>query len=264
MTRSLCRAVVVLLCLTCTVPVAATVSAAENASSANDLKIVLVPYGWITGFTGKFGARGYETNVSNSFAQIDKYLNFAAMAHMEVVYRDTVGLLGEFNYARLGDQTSRKGVGLDGQMSFTMTDLAAFYRLGNVALGQQGSTASFDLLAGARIWTLDMKLSADYMQMGDSVHMQKSWVDPTVGARTNIRFNDRWYAELRGGVGGFGASSTFTWDAMALVGYNFWENATVLAGYRAVGLNYESGSGRDNFKANATLHGPVVGLAFTF
>ena len=30
------------------------------------------------------------------------------------------------------------------------------------------------------------------------------------------------------------------------------------------GLNYESGSGGDNFKANATLHGPVVGLAFTF
>ena len=28
-----------------------------------------------------------------------------------------------------------------------------------------------------------MKLSADYMQMVDSVHMQKSWVDPTIGAR---------------------------------------------------------------------------------
>ena len=262
MTRKLCRIVLVLLCLVCATLGAAPASAAE--SDASDLKIVLVPYGWITGFTGKFGARGYETNVSNSFAQIDKYLNFAAMAHMEVVYRDTVGLLGEFNYARLGDQTSRKGVGLDGQMSFTMTDLAAFYRLGNVALGQQGSTASFDLLAGARIWTLDMKLSADYMQLGDSVHMQKSWVDPTIGARTNIHFSKNWYGELRGGVGGFGTNSTFTWDAMALIGYNFWENATILGGYRAVGLNYESGSGRNNFKANATMHGPVIGMAFTF
>ena len=53
-------------------------------------------------------------------------------------------------------------------------------------------------------------------------------------------------------------------DTTALIGYNFWENATVLGGYRAVGLNYESGSGRNNFKANATLHGPVIGLAFTF
>lgn len=51
---------------------------------------------------------------------------------------------------------------------------------------------------------------------------------------------------------------------MALIGYNFGENTTILGGYRAVGLNYESGSGRDNFKANATIHGPVVGMAFTF
>ena len=262
MTRKLCRAILVLLCLACAAPVG--VPAAAGESAADDLKLVVVPYGWITGFTGKFGARGYETNVSNHFAQLEKYLNFAAMAHLEMIYRDTVGLLAEFNYVKLGDQTSRRGVALDGQMTFTMSDLAAFYRLGTFALGQQGSSASFDLLAGARIWTLDMKLSAEYMQMGDSVHMQKSWVDPIVGARTNIRFNDKWYAELRGGVGGFGASSTNTWDAMALIGYNFWENATVLAGYRAVGLNYESGSGRDNFKANATLHGPIFGLALTF
>lgn len=145
-----------------------------------------------------------------------------------------------------------------------MSDLAAFFRLGTVPLGDQGGVASFDLLAGARIWTLDMKLSADYMQMGDSVHMQKSWADPIVGARTRIRFNQNWYADLRGGVGGFGANSTFTWDAMTLIGYNFWDNATILAGYRAVGLNYETGSGRDNFKANTTMHGPVVGLAFAF
>jgi len=108
-----------------------------------------------------------------------------------------------------------------------------------------------------------MKLSAEYMQMGDSVHMQKCWVDPTSGARTNIRFNDRCYADLRGGVVLGRASSTFTWDVMPLIGYNCWQNATVLAGYRAVDLNYESGSGRDNFKANATLHDPVVGLAST-
>jgi hypothetical protein len=257
------RAVLILLCLTWAIVGPAPVAAAES-TAANDLKIVLVPYGWLTGFSGTFGARGHETNVTNSFAQLDKYLNFAAMGHMEVIYRDTVGLIGEFNYARLGDQTSRKGVSLDGQMSFTMSDLAAFYRLGSYSLGEQGSTVSYDLLAGARIWTLDMKLSAEYMQMDDSVHMQKTWVDPIIGARTNIHFNDTWSAELRGGVGGFGANSTFTWDAMALIGYSFCENATLLAGYRAVGLNYESGSGRDNFKANATLHGPIVGLSFTF
>ena len=63
-----------------------------------------------------------------------------------------------------------------------------------------------------------MKLSADCMQMGNSGHMQKSCVDPTIGAHTNIHFSKNWYGELRGGVGVFGASSTFTWDAMAHIG----------------------------------------------
>ena len=48
------------------------------------------------------------------------------------------------------------------------------------------------------------------------------------------------------------------------IDYNFEENATVLAGYRTADLNYENGNGRDNFKANATLYGPVAGLEFTF
>ncbi len=264
MIRKLRCLIFVLLCLTYSFSVTTPALAVKTEPAPNDLKLVLIPYGWIMGFSGTFGAKGYETNVSSNFSQIDKYLNFAAMAHMEMTYRDTVGLIGDFNFAKLGDQTTRKGVALDGQMSFSMSDLAAFYRLGTVPLGEQGSTASFDLLAGARLWTLDMKLSAEYMQMDDSVHMQRSWVDPIVGARTHIVFTKNWYADIRGGIGGFGANSTFTWDAMAIVGYTFWENASVLAGYRAVGLDYESGSGRDNFKANTTMHGPVVGLAFTF
>ena len=36
-----------------------------------------------------------------------------------------------------------------------------------------------------------MKLSAEYMQMGDAVRMQKSWMDPTIGVRTDIRFSYR-------------------------------------------------------------------------
>lgn len=238
--------------------------AVETKDDSGDFKIVLVPYGWMTGFSGTFGARGHETRVTTSFADMSKYLNFAAMAHLEVLYRDTVGLIAEFNYAGLGDQVSRRGVSLDGQMSFTMSDVALFYRIGTIALNEDGGKVSFDVLGGVRIWTLDMGLSADYLQYGDSIHMQRTWVDPVVGARASIHFNKKWLLDLRGGVGGFGVSSTFTWDAMGLIGYNFWENATLLVGYRAVGLNYEEGSGRNAFKANATLHGPVLGLSFTF
>ena len=40
------------------------------------------------------------------------------------------------------------------------------------------------------------------MQMGDAVRMQKSWMDRTIGVRTDTRFSYRWYADLCGNVGG--------------------------------------------------------------
>ena len=38
--------------------------------------------------------------------------------------------------------------------------------------------------------------------------------------------------------------------------------AAFLAGYRALDINYEDGSGNDYFKLDATIHGPVLGLNF--
>ena len=57
MTRILCRAVLVLLCLACAMPGPAPASAAEGSARANDLTIVLVPYGWLTVLSGKIDTK---------------------------------------------------------------------------------------------------------------------------------------------------------------------------------------------------------------
>lgn len=252
-----------LLVLVLVMPAAAQTMQTQDPSG--DFTFTLAPYAWLTGLSGKVGARGLETKVDMSFADMSKYLNFAAMGHAEMLYRDTLGLLGEFNYALLGDQASGKAVALDGQMNSIMSDVAAFYRLGTFPLGQDGSCpASFDLLAGARIWSLDMRLRADYRLHERSIHIQKAWVDPIVGGRAAFHLNKKWRLDFRAGVGGFGAGSAFTWDAMGLLDYTFWEHGRLLLGYRAVGVNYDQGSGRSAFKYNTVMHGPVIGLAFTF
>ncbi|BAH73620.1 hypothetical protein DMR_01290 [Solidesulfovibrio magneticus RS-1] len=64
-------------------------------------------------------------------------------------------------------------------------------------------------------------------------------------------------------MGGFSVSSVLTWDTTAVIGYTFWEHGTFWAGYRAVGDNYTS-NGKNAFKFDAVLHGPIIGLAFTF
>ncbi|MBV5337552.1 MAG: hypothetical protein J0653_06295, partial [Deltaproteobacteria bacterium] len=156
-------------------------------------------------------------------------------------------------------------ISLDAKSSLVLSDIAAYYRLGTASLGKDGGNpASFDLLAGVRIWGVGMTLDLNTAQMGRTVSMQKTWVDPIVGARAIFALSEKWHLEMRGGVGGFGISSGITWDAGALVGYSLWDHGTLLMGYRAVGVNHSEGSGRNAFKFDATLHGPIIGLAFTF
>ncbi|WP_243313417.1 hypothetical protein [Fundidesulfovibrio agrisoli] len=240
--------------------------AARAQTADSDLKVTLAPYAWLTGFNGTIGVRGAQATVNASFADLSKYLNIGAMLHADMLYKDTFGLLGEINYAQLGDQASGKRVSLDGQMGLFLSDIAAFYRIGTMPLGKDGSCpTSLDILAGARIWSLGLNLNTQNALGGShTVSKQKSWVDPVVGARAQFRITDKWGIDLRGGVGGFGISSAFTWDAMAMLGYTFWDHGTFLVGYRAVGVNHTEGSGKDYFKFDATLNGPVVALAFTF
>ena len=61
-------------------------------------------------------------------------------------------------------------------------------------------------------------------------------------------------------IGGFGVSSDFTWQVAALIDFQPWKNVAILAGYRAIGTDYETGSGADKFVFDATIHGPVVGI----
>ena len=242
-----------------------TAPAAQAETADRDLQVTLAPYAWLTGFNGTVGVRGAQATVNASFADLSKYLNIAGMLHADILYRDTFGLLGEINYAQLGAQSSGGRASLDGQMGLFLSDIAAFYRVGTAALGKDGACpTSLDILAGARIWSLSMRLNSESFFTSRSIYKNKSWVDPVVGARVGMRLSDKWEIALRGGVGGFGISSALTWDAMALLGYSFWDHGTLYLGYRAVGANHTEGSGKDYFKFDAMLNGPILAFAFTF
>ena len=239
-------------------------SAAQSGpvkTSNDDFRFNLTPYAWLTGLSGTVGARGFQTHVNTSFADLSKYLNLAAMIHADVLYRETVGVLADFNYAQLGDQASGKHVSFDATSSLILSDVAAYYRLGTASLGKDGGCpASFDLLAGARIWSLGMRLNTESALTNHDVSKQITWADPIVGARALLHLNEKWLLDFRGGVGGFGVSSAFTWDAMALLGYSFWDHVTVLLGYRAVGVDRD----QQGTRFDMTMHGPILGLACTF
>lgn len=65
-----------------------------------------------------------------------------------------------------------------------------------------------------------------------------------------------WAININGDTGGFGVSSDFTWQGLALIDFQPWRNVAIVAGYRAIYSDYSN----DGFTYDATVHGPVVGI----
>jgi hypothetical protein len=64
---------------------------------------------------------------------------------------------------------------------------------------------------------------------------------------------------LRWDMGGFditSESSNFTWNALAVLGYEVSKVTTLYAGYRGLGLDHNN--------ADITIYGPLVGAGFRF
>lgn len=124
---------------------------------------------------------------------------------------------------------------------------------------------SWDWLAGLRYYELDteMDLSLGGVLSGtaDSNH---AWIDPIVGLRYHDDLGEHWSVHARADVGGFGVGSELAWNASALLGYRFSPWCAAVLGYRALSLDFESGSGSDRLAYDLTMNGPIIGVSFSF
>jgi hypothetical protein len=69
---------------------------------------------------------------------------------------------------------------------------------------------------------------------------------------------------FRGDIGGFSVGSKFSWNASGYLGYSVSQMMSLWAGYRALGVDYESGSGNSKFVYDMLFRGPVLGVSFLF
>lgn len=131
-------------------------------------------------------------------------------------------------------------------------------------LGSYRLSDTWQLLFGANYVDLTNTLTVNGPIDQRRAKLGDSWVDPAVGLRWATPFGDGWSAGLMGTVGGFGVGSDFAWMATASISYAFSERWGITAGYRYLSFDYESGSGRDRFKFDASQSGPAVGVQIRF
>ena len=62
----------------------------------------------------------------------------------------------------------------------------------------------------------------------------------------------------------WGESSNLTWNLLAGIDYKLKDNMSLKAGYRIFDLDYDSGSGTNEFGLDAQFRGPIFGLTILF
>lgn len=117
---------------------------------------------------------------------------------------------------------------------------------------------SVDLLAGARLWSIDGVIEVPLA--GISASPEKSFVDPILAARVVTRLAARLSALAYADLGGLGVGSDFTYQLVGTLNYRFGRSVFVSAGYRHLQLDYED----EGTVFDGSMTGPIIGLTARF
>ena len=118
--------------------------------------------------------------------------------------------------------------------------------------------ANFDLVVGGRLWSLDTDVKVKGGLLGGAKFNDgESWVDPLIGAKGRVSLSPEFFITGWGLIGGFDISDDkLMWDVFGGLGYEFMPGTALVAGYRAVGVDYEKGA----FIYDTVQQGPLLGV----
>jgi hypothetical protein len=225
--------------------------------------VAITPYAWAPGLYGDVTVRGLKASIDQSFIDTLQETDLAVgvAGHLEIT-RGRFGVFGDGVYMKTKVEDAGT-TGLDVTTRMWLLELGVQYRLLDTT-SDRVPGLTVDLYGGARYTSLELGLDTQGVR---SAKQDKSWVDPIVGGRVGLHFSEHVFLLLGGDVGGFGVGSDLAWSVLGTLGYR-WEALglewTVLAGYKALGQDYTSGSGPRRFRWDTTLHGPILGLTLGF
>jgi hypothetical protein len=257
----------------------------------------LTPYVWATSLSGSTTVKGRTTDVDANFFQILDHTQFPKglfqLAAFGEARNGRFSLLTDLAYMKLGlgaslersRATDELGASIGASAGLTVEmfigELAAAYEIAQWnGLTSPNSRTAFDLYAGGRVWWqhADVQIVASgtvnifdltFSRAGVlSAKGDVSWVDPVVGGRLRHQFAPGWNLAISGDVGGFGAGSKFSWQALATLDHEFCRSKDVLwswmIGYKALSVDYSKGAGLTHYEFDMTMYGPVFGVTARF
>lgn len=221
----------------------------------------VAPYGWVSGIKGKTAQFGLpEQDFDVSIRQVLEKLDIALMGLVQV-RNERFSAFSDLVYADLSETIrTPKGILADkiaASVETLMWTVGAAY-----SIYYDPKIANFDLVVGGRLWSLDTeaKIKGGFFD-GTKLDDGETWVDPLVGVKGRYSFTPELFMTGWGLVGGFDISNDkLMWDLFGGIGYEFWPGTAIIAGYRAVSVDYKKG----DFMYDAVQQGPLLGIDFRF
>ncbi|MBY3027080.1 hypothetical protein [Rhizobium leguminosarum] len=233
------------------------VTDAKVSGTPDGWQFTVAPYLWIAGISGDTAAFGLpEAHIDSSFSDVFQNLDFAVMAAAEARY-DRFSIIGDVIYTKLGaDANTRNGL-LATSVDVTSKTFAGLLGVGYAVL--DGPSGFLDVVAGARVWSVDTTIGFNGGILGGREASDgATWIDAMAGIRGNYFLTPEIYLTGWGLVGTGGAD--VDWDVQLGLGYKFSDTISAVAGYRALGVDYND----DGFVFDVVQQGPILGLAIRF
>lgn len=228
-------------------------------------EFIILPYLWIMGIEGGVTVKGRDAEVDVGFDDIVDELDLAAIAHF-IAKRGRWEFFVQPNYMKLSPEGEAGPIDVDVETEMLLLEFGAFYRLG---MWGERLPVSLDVLGGGRYWHIDNEIDVGVPVLGfeRDVDSEKDLIDPIVGFRVGTSITKKLRFSARGDIGGFDISddtSNLSWQAVGLFEYDISQRIIAGAGYRALDIDYEKGSGDDKNAFDVTIHGPVLGVGIRF
>lgn len=222
--------------------------------------VQVTPYVWASGFGGTLrpGAVAPTVTVDKSFGELLEDLD-AAFFISGLVRHERLVVLADLTHS----SSSREGLVPTGNPTVpvlpaggSLRQTSATALVGYRAIEQ--GRASLDVLVGGRAWWIRPKASVPALNLTASA--KASFVDPIFATRLNIKASSRFSLLLYGDIGGFGAASEVTGQAVATANVKVARNIWLSGGYRYLYVDYKSG----RVRTTAALAGPLLGATVAF
>jgi hypothetical protein len=228
----------------------------------SEWSFTIAPYIWLAGVEGDVAAFGSpEVGIDLSISEVLESFDIGFMGAAEA-RKGRFSLAADLLWVKLSASENTPLQVLADSVEIAAETLM-LTGVGSYSL-IFGETGNLDVMAGARLWSIDEELSfsgqVSQPLSGASFNDEATWVDPVVGLKGRANLSPHLYATGWAMIGGFGIGSDMMWDVMGGIGYEFTETTSVVAGYRALSVDYSN----DGFVLDVGQQGPIFGAVFRF